>query len=194
MRVLLGMFAMIAGCGFHPRGEVLEEVDATDAAQASEHDRATARCPAGYEVRGTGTYRLVTEAATWNDARADCADDDDASLYERHTHLVVLAGDVESTGVRAIHAGPALWLGVSDRVTSWSWRWLTLEPIRDYPPAAGAPWEPGQPTNGDEGEQDCVVMEEDGRWDDRRCDADAEAYVCECDAYPEIAAQSDPQS
>jgi hypothetical protein len=213
MRAALVLLAALAGCAFQPTGgepadgtaadALLDDAAADDAAgdaadaasaDAARADGATTRCPAGYEVRATGTYRHVAEVATWNAARADCADDDDGGGFELRTHLVVLADDLERVAVRAAYPGPKLWLGLSDRVTTSTWRWVTLEPIPAYPPASGPPWKGGQPNNGGSGAEDCVYMESGGDWDDRRCDNDTEAYVCECDAYDEVASQSDPQS
>lgn len=210
MKPWLATMGFLAACAFQPRGDGPDAGEAGDgtaddaAADASaadapgapdaDTDGATATCPPGYEVRGTGTYRHVAQVATWNAARADCADDDDGGGYSGRTHLVVLSGDVERLGVRAAYAGPKLWLGLSDRVTTFEWRWVTLETVNGYPPGSGPPWKGGQPNDGGGGDEDCVIMEADGAWDDRRCDSDTEAYVCECDAHDEVASQSDPQT
>ncbi|MBZ0236701.1 MAG: C-type lectin domain-containing protein [Deltaproteobacteria bacterium] len=178
----------LGGCAFRPDGAIdAGDVGVPIDGRGSGDDDAAeaASCPPGYVAGTAGVYRLVEGGATWDAARADCADDAAGGAFTLHTHLVVLASDAERESIRSDFGGPRLWLGVSDRVTTFAWRWVTAEEIEAYPPGSGPPWRVGQPTNGDSGAQDCVVMEENGLWDDRPCNSDAYAYVCECDAFPE---------
>ncbi len=186
----------LGGCKFTPEPFVEPGGDATiDAARlgdgavvdgAPSIDAApAATCPADYPAIGGSRYRIVTAVATWGDARGDCADDGAT------THLVVVGSEAENLGLALLNA--KLWIGLSDRVTTDSWRWVTLEDTLSIP-ASGPPWKSGQPNDGGGGAEDCVVMEAGGGWDDRQCDNDTNAYVCECDAFPDAPAQYDPQS
>jgi len=180
---------VLGGCAFRPdgAGDAQRPDDPTDGGGIDATDDAPgpASCPPGYTTAGAGTYRLVEHGGTWDDARADCADDTTGGTFTHHTHLVVLSHDGERAAIRAAFAPSRLWLGVSDRVTTFAWRWVTAEDTGGYPPGNGPPWRVGQPTNGDMGRQDCVVMDEQGQWDDRPCNSDEHAYVCECDPFPE---------
>jgi hypothetical protein len=183
MLVRTVVVTVLAGCGFAPRGgEKGGDVDGGDASVDASVDVAGDGCPASYVAVGGGRYRLVREPATWMAALADCADDD-GGAPDRHTHLVVFADDAERTRVRAAFAASELWIGLSDRVTTFDWLWVTGEDTGTYPPASGPPWRNGQPTNGAGGLQDCVAMDAAGAWDDRICDDGNAEYLCECDAF-----------
>lgn len=150
-------------------------------------------CPAGYLDHPTGRYRRVTEVATWNAARTDCANDDDAGQL-LPTHLIVLTSMIERDAVRALTGSNNLWIGLSDRVTTETWRWVTPELAIGAPLSpVGLPWKGGQPNNGAGGTEDCVEMQGNGELDDRQCDNDTNEYVCECDLHEEVASHSDPQ-
>jgi hypothetical protein len=179
--------ALGAGCGFDPAGETSDRpADARDIDAGV--DAGVAACPSSYVALATGRYRYVTKPATWVDALADCADDLDA-LSPVHTHLAVFATDEERAQFRTTYEDGFVWIGLSDRVTTFDWLWVTAEDTGAYPPASGPPWKSGQPSNGDGGRQDCVVMETSGLWDDRICDDGTYAYVCECDAYAQDASR-----
>lgn len=175
---------VLVGCGFEPRGGGGDDdaVDDGGAIADADVDGASATCPPDYTTIDGGQYRVVREAATWMAALADCADDDGGTLAQ-HTHLVVLSDDDELARVVAAFPANELWIGVSDRVTTFDWLWVTRENTGPYPPASGPPWKNGQPTNGSGGLQDCVAMDGGGEWDDRICDDGTAEYLCECDAF-----------
>lgn len=158
-----------------------------------DRDSASLKCPTDYESLAGAWYRYSATARTWNDARADCANDGDNDDTLSPTHLVVLAGDAERDAVRQRFPGEELWLGVSDRVETSVWRWVTREQIIGYPPSSGPPWSGSEPNDGGGQEEDCVRMKADGAWEDKKCDMDMEAFVCECDSHHEASEQSDPQ-
>jgi hypothetical protein len=183
-RSSLALFVVCVGgasCGFDPAGEKNDTSEDARAVDASV-DADPAACPSNYVELMGGRYRYVATPATWEDALADCADDLDGA-GALHTHLVVLATDEERSQLRTTYEEGFVWIGLSDRVSTFDWLWVTAEAIGTYPPPSGPPWKSGQPTNGDGGRQDCVVMETSGLWDDRVCDDGTYAYVCECDAH-----------
>lgn len=211
----MAVVALGAGCGFDPSGlapggdgavvdgeptDGRDPIDAPsdgrdpiDASIDAAIDAPPFTCPGGYQVLGTGIYRHETTARTWLEAYADCNDDDMSSGGGGHTHLVVLSGEVERTGVRSIFPGPKLWIGLSDRVTTSTWLWVTLEPTGTYPPGSGTPpWKSGQPNHGGGGAEHCVQMDAAGLFDDQQCDSDTEEYICECDGFAAVDSQSSP--
>lgn len=181
----------VAACAYQPPvaerdGSLADDVATTDMASDVATDTA-AECPGDYATFPAGRYRHVTTVATWEDARDDCANDGAS------THLVVFANVAELDAV-ALLFGQKIWIGLSDRVTTGTYQWVTLEATGGFPPATGPPWKGGQPNDGGGGTEDCVEMDAAGLWDDRPCDNDTNQYVCECDAFPDVPAQSDPQS
>src|SRR5690349_11814684 len=98
MRYRSLVLIVFGGCAFQPAGGDLPDdtapgndgtvgdaVASSDATEA-EVDATVPLCPSGYVTYASGTYRLVTTVATWNAARADCADDDSVGSFAFHTH------------------------------------------------------------------------------------------------------------
>jgi hypothetical protein len=134
-------------------------------------------CPAAYNLSYmTSRYRVVA-ASEWIIAAQDCADD--MGFGTRSTHLVVLGNDAERSYLASLGL-PGAWIGLSDRTTEGTYRWVTAEPTI-YPPAAGAPWAQGEPDNALG--QDCIVSTLSAQLQDTNCTATAPA-LCECDDYP----------
>lgn len=183
----LAIVMVIASCEFST--EVPDpppsEVDAGFAA-VNELDAAELEACPGYATTSTGRYRFVETKASWEAARGDCADDGTG------THLVVFGSDAERLAVTLLYPTD-VWIGLSDRVTTGTYRWVTDEDTTPYPLLTTPPWKAGQPNDGGGGAEDCIEMESSGFWDDRPCTGDTRAYVCECDGIAELRAQSDPQ-
>lgn len=143
-------------------------------------------CPVMYRTFNTGTYRFVNAPTTWQLAQADCLDDTGV-MSSMHTHLAVVANDQELSALYFTVAGSAgdLWIGLSDRVTPNTYRWVTAEPVQ-YPPDSGSPWGMGQPSR--DADEECILEHAATTLlDDTACSTMA-LYVCECDAFPDAAA------
>lgn len=131
----------------------------------------SAGCPASYTATVPGSsarYRAVLQAAPWPAAQEDCADDGVG------THLVVIGSAIERSGVGAL-IGDDLWIGLSDRVTEGTFRWVT---------GVASPftaWAAGQPDGGAGGD-DCAEQKHMmmAGWHDQPCEEPL-PYVCECD-------------
>ncbi|MFX0013826.1 MAG: lectin-like protein [Promethearchaeota archaeon] len=116
-------------------------------------------------------YLLITDAKTWEEAKADCE--------ARGGHLVTITSAGENTFVHNL-AGPRyIWLGFSDALEEGNWdQWITGEScVRgiDY-----TNWNTGEPNNYG-GYEDYGHMRTDGKWNDiynMRM-----AYVCEWEAW-----------
>lgn len=137
----------------------------------------------GYTILiGASHYRgSGSTLASWTDAETDCEDDAaPANLF--HTHLVVLSSDVEASGVYTNVIGSAgeFWIGLSDRVVSNNFKWVTNE-TTGYPPNnSGPPWVTGEPSGG--AGEDCVRENTTVNMLDTVC-ATPHLYACECDMY-----------
>jgi hypothetical protein len=184
------------GCGFDASREGAPVDSQTDTPPSDipidvPIDASTRECPVDFVATAGGRYRHVTTAASWDDARTSCRNQ--TNELTPSIHLVVFSNDEERAAVRTAFPGFKTWIGLSDRVMTNVWRWVTAENTGAYPPATGLPWKGGQPNDGGGGDEDCVVMESGGELDDRPC-TDTEEFLCECDAFPEVASQSDPQT
>ena len=127
-------------------------------------------CPASYTatVPGlTSRYRPVGQLTPWLAAQNDCADDGAG------THLVVIGSNAERLGVQALIDDDA-WIGLSDRVTEGSFRWVTGAAL------SYTAWGIGQPGDTD-GSQDCAYQKHKTQdWHDHACE-ELLLYLCECD-------------
>jgi hypothetical protein len=141
----------------------------------------------GYATQISGSTTFYRNSGgiqkTWIAAELDCEDDSSISNLVR-THLVVLSSDVEASNVYSgvlFSAAPGgFWIGLTDRIASGNFKWVTSEPT-GYPPAAtGSPWAPGQSSNG--AGEDCVVDSSQVTMDDVPC-TEPHYYACECDSF-----------
>ena len=147
---------------------------------------AAAVCPASYNLAvatSPTVYRYEPTNKTWLDAELSC-ETESAGI----THLIVLSDDTERLGIVGALADTGvtttIWIGLSDRISEGSFRWVSAEPV-GMPPLENPPWPPGQPD--DNGGQDCVRIQGSTTvaptlFDDTQCGLMFD-YVCECDAY-----------
>ncbi len=126
---------------------------------------------------GSHAYLFCTSKQYWGEARATC--------QGVGLDLVVIESAEENSFV-ASHLSAASWIGAHDRYTEGSFRWV--EPGRSEAGASVSftSWASLKPDNcagGVIGQQDCVRMSDDGKWDDSACDGgcfeDKFAFVCE---------------
>ena len=156
-------------------------------------------CPASYMVSVSGStsrYRQGGLDAPWTTAETLC--EMDGVGVARRTHLAVIEDETERTRLFSTLAANGLskssWIGLSDRKTEGTMKWVTAEPIGVPQNGLDPPWAAGQPDNNSmqPGGQDCVRMiapgtNEEGHFDDVECIANFD-FVCECDDYPPVAA------
>jgi len=129
-------------------------------------------CPVGYAAisGSTSKYRIDNNNETWDAAEADCESDGQ--------HLIVVSNETERAALVGLTAG-STWIGLSDRATEGTFRWVTDEDTGGYPPATGTPWAAGEPS-ADTVASDCTLQST--TWNDAPCTLNRE-YVCECDGY-----------
>lgn len=131
---------------------------------------------AGYTLNAaTGNYyRIVTAAANWNNAYADCNND-----VANATHLITISNAAEVTFQMQYND---YWVGWIDRPMEGNWHILTDEITvinqLDY-------WGNNRPDGGNS--ENCAVWRNnvDGKagYDDVDCPQN-HRYVCECDGRP----------
>jgi hypothetical protein len=120
----------------------------------------------GWAVRASDghAYRLWTRAVPFAEAEAACS--------AIGAHLVTLSDTSERAFVRGVARGASAWIGLEDRGTEGSFRWVTGEPVRE------TAWAPGEPNNA--GDEDCAQLVRDDTWNDLSC-ATALPFVCEAE-------------
>ena len=119
---------------------------------------------------GGGCVMYFDTPVQWETARDRCLNLIPAG------HLAAITSAEENAVIAAIPAGvDDVWLGGNDRVVEMLWAWVNAEPfIYDN-------WRDGEPNDGGDAGEDCMVMELDngGTWDDRNCVNRLYGYVCE---------------
>jgi hypothetical protein len=147
--------------------------------------------PAGCTAQAYGghSYLFCTTPLDWIDARNACR--------KEMLDMTVINSAEENAFVRG--AGET-WIGVSDIDGEGRWRALApgVTSRADGPLASYLNWAPNEPTNtvwcaqlpavgndclglvpdSEKKDEDCGLMEADGRWDDTRCNLERH-YVCE---------------
>jgi len=91
-------------------------------------------------------------------------------------HLAVSTSPEENAVIASLLAGVNdVWLGGTDSMVEMTWVWVTGESMVGY-----TGWRMGEPNDGGDGGEDCMIMELDngGTWDDRPCGA-LYGYICE---------------
>ena len=130
----------------------------------------TEKCDSGWLHSGTKCLKFFAANATFDEARKSCKCDNAGEL-------VSVPDEARNTLVKQLTGGKVkTWIGGTDAVTEGTFTWTD-----------GTAWSftkwmnANQPNNGGtDGNQDCVIIREDGTWDDVDC-ATQRSYVCEKD-------------
>ena len=144
-------------------------------------------CPAAFDG---ARYLFVAEPLGWGGAQAACVALLPDSQGPMYTHLAVLSSVLELSEVASLRGGTSAWVGLTDLVVRGSYQWVTTELPRVE---LGDPmWGPAEPDGGDN--NGCVKLTGgNGLLDDASC-SQPNAYLCECDAFPEDRTRFDPAS
>jgi hypothetical protein len=114
-------------------------------------------------------YMFFSAEVPWNVALGACG------ALAGTAYLATPTSDAENAVIAGIPAAVAdAWMGGTDATTEMMWVWSNGEPfVYDN-------WRSGEPNNGGETGEDCMIMEIDngGTWDDRPCNL-AYPYLCE---------------
>ena len=130
----------------------------------------TEKCDSGWLHSGTKCLKFFAANATFDEARKSCKCDNAGEL-------VSVPDEARNTLIKQLTGGKVkTWIGGTDAVTEGTFTWTD-----------GTAWSftkwmnANQPNNGGtDGNQDCVIIREDGTWDDVDC-ATQRSYVCEKD-------------
>ena len=99
-------------------------------------------------------------AVTWREAVDECLEMDAYLIEPRNAALNKIAKNFAGS-----------WMGASDTEVEGDWIWATNSETLTY-----TAWAFQQPNN-DEGDQDCLAMQNNGLWGDFQCDK-PRPYVC----------------
>uniref|UniRef100_A0A3P8ZZ86 C-type lectin domain-containing protein n=1 Tax=Esox lucius TaxID=8010 RepID=A0A3P8ZZ86_ESOLU len=118
------------------------------------------------KVFGNSNYYVSMEQNTWEYANQDC--------LKRGAQLVIINNQEEQRFLIALNI--QTWIGLSDRETEGTWRWV------DGTNLTTAYWGRGEPNNLGEGE-DCAVIYHDftdpvKKWNDTPCTRKRN-WICE---------------
>jgi hypothetical protein len=116
----------------------------------------------GFTLRHGRRFFARTAAKPWAEAKADC---ESIGAY-----LMVVVDDDENTDLNNLLTGSA-WLGLSDRATEGTFRWVNGSP------STYSRWTGG--TVPQDEALDCGVLLDAGTWSNVNCDTTS-IYACEC--------------
>lgn len=157
-----------------------------DSEESCVESRCLAEAPRGCttELFDERVYLFCSEGRTWSDARRSC--------LEAGMDLTIVGSSAENEFVRMADA--PLWLGANDQRNEGDWRFVPASDADDVSgaPLGSAPWDQGEPNNrpqcdglslgdrclGEVSDEDCAIMQDNGRWNDTVCDQRFR-YVCE---------------
>lgn len=182
--ILIALGALLASCGAELGGGQPAGVDASpQGSDAAPLDASVdARPCTGGQARtvdaSTGScFVYFTGPLTYVDASAACT--------TFGAQLAVVKSAQTNAAVLSIIGTSDAFLGADDRTVEGTYRWRgdAADPVS----AGYTNWRSGEPNNGGSGvyDEDCMIIEDGGTWDDRPCDATqvsgagSYAYVCQ---------------
>ena len=145
---------------------------------------ATVQAAPIYDPVNNLTYVRDATARTWNDAQA--------AAVAQGGNLARVRDAGANEAIRAASNGGG-WIGATDQAVEGDWRWsnnndqfwqgLAANATPPGMPVGGryTNWNGGEPNDGgDWGDEGCVELRSDGRWNDTSC-GDWKHYLCEYD-------------
>ncbi|KAL4218758.1 positive regulation of myeloid dendritic cell activation [Mactra antiquata] len=131
-------------------------------------------CPVAFVLNGTSCYHFSHDQEEYTSAMDIC------------TRLDSYLAEVDSTiegaflSEQAHNNNRKYWIGLSDILEEGVWRWN----INGDPPVPEVlNWAPQEPNNWNPGNENCVVIKNDGHWGDYEC-KNYFQYICETEAQP----------
>ncbi|CAM5151326.1 unnamed protein product [Natator depressus] len=144
-------------------GEIQTRLDNVSAARAAVQGRCSyvlTKLSRGWRFYGGNLYYFSQEKKPWDEAEQFCVSQD--------SHLTSVSSQVEQEFLSSEIKGQSHWIGLTDRGTEGSWRWVNGTEFRAD--ASRGFWEENQPDNwhqGTGGREDCVEIRP--RWNDANC-------------------------
>ncbi|XP_016072921.1 PREDICTED: low affinity immunoglobulin epsilon Fc receptor [Miniopterus natalensis] len=121
-------------------------------------------CPEKWVNFQRKCYYFGEGAKRWIQARYACS--------ELQGRLVSIHNQEEQDFLAKYINKKGSWIGLRDLNTEGEFVWMDENPL-DY-----SNWRPGEPNNGDQGE-DCVMMLGSGQWNDAFCNSYLDGWVCD---------------
>uniref|UniRef100_A0A3Q3H1G7 Macrophage mannose receptor 1-like n=1 Tax=Labrus bergylta TaxID=56723 RepID=A0A3Q3H1G7_9LABR len=131
-------------------------------------------------------YILIREALTWTEAQRYCR--------EKFTDLASVSSEQESEQLREAteeHDEDHLWIGLYDDIDSWRWS-LEEEGYYGEGEAEFRKWH-SKVYNNFQGTQTCVLISQDGTWNDLICTASYQ-FVCYSDSSSSFILVTEPKT
>ncbi|CAM4555562.1 C-type lectin domain family 4 member F [Caretta caretta] len=144
-------------------GEIQTRLDNVSAAQAAGQGRCSyvlTKLSRGWRFYGGNFYYFSQEKKPWDEAERFCVSQD--------SHLTSVSSQAEQEFLSSESKGESHWIGLTDRGTEGSWRWVDGTEFRAD--ASRGFWEENQPDNWHQetgGREDCVEIRP--RWNDANC-------------------------
>ncbi|CAM4670188.1 unnamed protein product [Lepidochelys kempii] len=144
-------------------GEIQTRLDNVSAAQAAGQGRCSyvlTKLSRGWRFYGGNFYYFSQEKKPWDEAERFCVSQD--------SHLTSVSSQAEQEFLSSESKGESHWIGLTDRGTEGSSRWVDGTEFRAD--ASRGFWEENQPDNwhqGTGGREDCVEIRP--RWNDANC-------------------------
>ncbi|XP_026552036.1 low affinity immunoglobulin epsilon Fc receptor-like [Pseudonaja textilis] len=121
-------------------------------------------CPKGWLLNKEKCYYFQMGSEAWSQAQRRC---------EAYGSQLVVIDDWSMQIFLTQHTkGKTFWIGLSDIHSENKFVWV------DKSTLSFKAWNIGEPNNSGHG-QDCVVMNSNGRWEDRECGRSVDGWICE---------------
>ncbi|KAG8128864.1 hypothetical protein E2320_015682 [Naja naja] len=121
-------------------------------------------CPKGWLLNKEKCYYFKMGSEAWSQAQKRC------EAYG--SQLVVIDGWSVQNFLVPHTKGKTFWIGLSDIDSENKFVWV------DKSTSSFTTWNIGEPNNSGHG-QDCVVINSNGRWEDRECGKSVDGWICE---------------
>ncbi|XP_053886635.1 C-type lectin domain family 4 member F-like isoform X1 [Malaclemys terrapin pileata] len=143
---------------------LMEEVGTSCTTMRKQYSDVLTKLPRGWRFYGGNLYYFSQEKKSWDEAERFCVSQD--------LHLTSVSSQAEQEFLSKETKGEDHWIGLTDRGTEGSWRWVDGTEYRED--TSRGFWEENQPDNWDQGigsREDCVhIHPRNGNlWNDANC-------------------------
>ncbi|XP_066298099.1 FRAS1-related extracellular matrix protein 1-like isoform X1 [Branchiostoma lanceolatum] len=122
-------------------------------------------CQTGWTEYGSLCYKRGDSPETWNHAQLICRERHDADL------LSILSRET-SEWISAFVNWEPVWIGLNNKGQQRQWEWTTGQSL------SYTNWKTGQPDSDSGMQRNCVVMNQQQKWNVRKCHRGKNVYVC----------------
>ncbi|XP_038640510.1 uncharacterized protein LOC119956998 [Scyliorhinus canicula] len=123
------------------------------------------QCPPNWHLFNRACYYFSNQTGTWQFAKQQCSTE--------HSHLLVINSSEEQNFITEAANNSMYWIGLRD-IGGGNWTWVDDTICR----SSSTFWSVGEPNNWNGKTEDCVHIEDEGRWNDIQCSANL-SWICE---------------